>query len=71
VKQQQKKQLKTFSISFEDALKAVGEGESLIGTLYMLQDDGVIDSFEMTVSIKVDRDKATIIEQYFLLQGDK
>lgn len=71
MKRQMQKPLKTFNISFEDALKAVGEGESLVQTLYMLQDEGLIDSFEMTVSIKVDKDKAASLEQYFLLQDRK
>jgi hypothetical protein len=60
--------LKTFRIPFEKALEACGEGESLIDTLYTLQDEGAIKQFEVVVEILVDRDKASAIEHYFLLR---
>lgn len=60
-------QTKTLKVSFEKALKACGD-ESLIETLYNLQDAKVILGFEIDISIKVDRDKATSIENFFLLQ---
>jgi hypothetical protein len=58
---------KTVKVSFERALKACGS-ESLIETLYVLQDKGVIKSFEIEVQIQVEHSKATSLEQFFLLQ---
>lgn len=48
-----------------DAVDAVGEGDSLLETLELLQNDGAIRSFDFIVEIKVDRDKAAMIESFF------
>lgn len=54
-----------------DAVKAVGEGESLLDVLETLQDEGAIRDFNFIVEIKVDRDKAIAIENFFLVKDFK
>lgn len=58
-------QVKTLKISFERALKAIGD-DSLIQTLYSLQDQRIIKSFDIEVLIHVDREKSAAIETFFL-----
>jgi hypothetical protein len=56
------------SISFADALKACGPGESVLEVLDTLKDEGAIEDFEIMVDIIVDRGKAWSIENLFILQ---
>lgn len=61
---------KLFRISMSEAVKVVGDND-LLDTLETLQDEGVIRSFDFVVEIKVDRDKAVSIENFFLLKDYK
>jgi hypothetical protein len=50
----------------QDAVDAVGKGDSLLDILETLQEDKVIRSFDFIVEIKVDRDKAVSLENFFM-----
>ena len=59
---------KLFRIRLEQALKAVGSGESVVDTLDTLRNEGVIESYDTILEIRVNRDKAAALEHFFLLQ---
>jgi hypothetical protein len=56
---------KLFRINMADAVKIVGKEDSLLDTLELLQQEGAIRSFDFIVEVKVDIDKAAMIESFF------
>ena len=57
---------KLFKVRYQTAIDAVGVGTSVYDTLKSLEKSGAIHSFEVVIEIKVDRDKAFAIENFFL-----
>jgi len=52
----------------EQAVKAVGDGDSLTGVLDTLKAEGVIESYNTILELRVDRDKAVAVENFFMLK---
>jgi hypothetical protein len=52
----------------EQAIAAIGPGGDLLDTLKSLKKNGVIESFDVVVEMKIMRDKAAAIENFFMLQ---
>jgi hypothetical protein len=62
---------KVLRMRMAEAVKAVGDGESFLDVMDTLIETGAIRSYDTILEIKVDRDKAVAIENYFLLQTYK
>lgn len=60
---------KVLRLPVQQAIDAVGGNESLWDVLDILQKEGAIRSWETVLEVKVDRDKAIAIENYFLLRS--
>lgn len=59
---------KIFRLSLQQAKDAVGSQESVVDVLETFMKRGVIESYDVILEIKVKRDKASAIENYFMNQ---
>lgn len=50
----------------QQAIEAIGPGGDILDTLKVLQKNGIIESFDVVIEMKIQRDKAVSIESFFM-----
>jgi uncharacterized protein YydD (DUF2326 family) len=59
---------KLFRLPLKKALEAVGSGENITEVLQVLKNEGVIESYDTILEIRVHRDKAIAVENFFMIK---